>query len=75
MKYRLPKRIFEDSGYVDPKKSYHVHIENVVNRHKQNMKTMVDNVPRKLPWAFMLRPFSAKKALFPLEIHPMNIGV
>ncbi|KPA16695.1 hypothetical protein MHK_003087, partial [Candidatus Magnetomorum sp. HK-1] len=43
MKYISPKRIFEDSGYVDPEKSYHVNLENVVNRHNQDMKTMVDN--------------------------------
>jgi len=43
MNYQPPKRIFEDTGYVDPKKSYHVHIENVVNRHNQDLKTMVDH--------------------------------
>jgi len=43
LKYKPPKRIFEDTGYVDPEKSYHVHIENVVNRHKQDLKAMVDN--------------------------------
>jgi len=35
MNYQLPKRIFEDTGYVDPEKSYHVYFENVVNRHNQ----------------------------------------
>lgn len=43
MKFNPPKRIFEDTGYVDPEKSYHVHIENVVNRHNQDLKTMVDH--------------------------------
>ena len=43
MKYNKPKRTFEDSGYVNPKKSYCVSLENVVNRHHQDMKTMVDN--------------------------------
>ena len=43
MKYHPPKRIFEDTGYVDPKKSYYVQIENVVNRHNQDLKTMVDH--------------------------------
>jgi predicted AAA+ superfamily ATPase len=43
MNYQPPKRIFEDTGYVDPEKSYHVHIENVVNCHNQDLKTMVDH--------------------------------
>jgi len=43
MNYQPPKRIFEDTGYVDPENSYHVHIENVVNRHNQDLKTMVDH--------------------------------
>jgi len=42
MNYQPPKRIFEDTGYVDPEQSYHVHIENVVNHHNQDLKTMVD---------------------------------
>ncbi|MBT9439989.1 MAG: AAA family ATPase [Desulfobacterales bacterium] len=42
MEYRKPKRIFEDSGTVDPKMSYHVELKNVVNTRKQNIKTMVD---------------------------------
>ncbi|MBF0452312.1 MAG: hypothetical protein HQK75_16540, partial [Candidatus Magnetomorum sp.] len=42
MKYNYPKRTFEDTGYVNPEKSYHVNLENVVNRHNQDMKTMVD---------------------------------
>jgi hypothetical protein len=43
LNYIPPQRIFEDTGYVDPQKSYHVHIENVVNRHNQDLKTMVDH--------------------------------
>jgi len=41
MNYQPPKRIFEDTGYVDPKKSYHVHIDNVVNCHNQDLKTLI----------------------------------
>lgn len=40
--YRKPKRIFEDSGAVIPKKAYYVHLNNVTNTKKQNFKTMVD---------------------------------
>jgi hypothetical protein len=43
MSYQPPKRIFENTGYVDPEKSYHVNIENVVNSHNQDLKTMVDH--------------------------------
>ena len=43
MKYHPPKRIFEDTGYVDPEKSYYVQFDNVVNRHNQDLKTMVDH--------------------------------
>jgi len=43
LKYKPAKRIFEDTGYVDPEISYHVHIENVVNSHNQDLKTMVDH--------------------------------
>lgn len=42
MAYRKPKRVFEDSGAVDPKMSYHVELENVANTKKQDIKTMVD---------------------------------
>ena len=42
MTYRKPKRIFEDSGTVDPIRSYHVQLENVVNTKNQDLKTMVD---------------------------------
>ena len=42
MDYRKPKRIFEDSGTVDPVMSYHVELKNVVNTRKQDIKTIVD---------------------------------
>jgi len=42
MNYKKPKRMFEDSGVVDPRKSYHVELENVVNTKHQDIKTMVD---------------------------------
>ena len=41
-KYRKPKRIFEDSGTVDAEESYYVHLDNVINTKKQDIKTMVD---------------------------------
>jgi hypothetical protein len=34
--------MFEDSGTVDPKMSYHVELENVTNTKRQDIKTMVD---------------------------------
>ncbi|UCH97226.1 MAG: hypothetical protein JSV88_10350 [Candidatus Aminicenantes bacterium] len=40
--YRKPKRFFEKSGNVDPEMSYYVPLENVVNKDKQDMKTMID---------------------------------
>ena len=42
MDYKKPIRIFEDSGTVDPRMSYHVELKNVVNTRKQDIKTMVD---------------------------------
>lgn len=42
MKYRKPKRTFEDSGSVNPEQSYYVLLENVTNTKKQDIKTMVD---------------------------------
>ncbi len=42
MNYKKPERIFEDSGTVDPKISYHIELENVVNTKNQDIKTMVD---------------------------------
>jgi len=42
MNYKKPERIFEDSGTVDPKISYHIELENVVNTKNQDIKTIVD---------------------------------
>jgi hypothetical protein len=42
MNYKKPKRMFEDSGTVDPKMSYHVELENVANTKGQDIKTLVD---------------------------------
>ncbi len=42
MNYKKPKRMFEDSGVVDPHMSYHVSLENVVSKRKQDIKTLVD---------------------------------
>ncbi|KPA14917.1 protein containing ATPase domain, prokaryote [Candidatus Magnetomorum sp. HK-1] len=43
MKYKHPKRTFEDTGFVNPEQSYYVPLGPVVNRHNQDMKTMVDH--------------------------------
>ena len=40
--YNKPKRYFEKSGVVDPKASYYVPLENVMNMDNQDIKTMVD---------------------------------
>jgi len=40
--YRKSGRTFEKSGSVNPKTSYYVSLENVVNTDKQDIKTMVD---------------------------------
>ena len=42
MEYKKPRRIFEDSGLVDPVGAYHVNIEKVLNTKGQDIKTMVD---------------------------------
>jgi hypothetical protein len=42
LQYRKPVRTFENSGTVNPKLSYYVPLENVTNKKKQDMKTMVD---------------------------------
>ena len=34
--------MFEDSGVVDPHMSYHISLENVVSKRKQDIKTLVD---------------------------------
>lgn len=40
--YQEPLRIFEGAGLVNPRESYYVPLENVINRNKQDIKTMVD---------------------------------
>lgn len=40
--YRKPVRIFEGAGYVNPEESYYVPLENVTNRNKQGLQTMID---------------------------------
>jgi len=40
--YQRPKRIFEDSGTVNPEVAYFVPLDNVTNTKKQDIKTMVD---------------------------------
>jgi len=42
MEFKKPKRIFEDSGIVDPASAYHTEMEDVVNTKGQDIKTMVD---------------------------------
>jgi hypothetical protein len=42
MIYQKPKRMFEDSGTVNPKEAYYVPLDNVTNTKNQDMKTMVD---------------------------------
>ena len=42
MQYKKPKRIFEDSGVVNPKDACHVLLDNVTNTRGQDIKTMVD---------------------------------
>jgi len=41
--YKKPGRIFEDSGAVIPEEAYYVHLDNVTNTKKQDLKTMVDH--------------------------------
>lgn len=41
-KYKKPVRVFEKSGLVIPEMSYYVPLENVVNRDKQDIRTMID---------------------------------
>ncbi len=41
MQYKKPKRIFEDSGVVNPKDACHVLLDNVTNTRGQDIKTMV----------------------------------
>ena len=42
MVYRKPKRTFEKFGSVNPKTSYYVPLENIVNMDGHDLKTMVD---------------------------------
>ena len=42
MQYKKPKRIFEDSGVVNPEYAYHILLNNVTNTKGQDIKTMVD---------------------------------
>jgi hypothetical protein len=42
MIYRKPKRMFENSGTVNPDEAYYVPLDNVTNTKKQDMKAMVD---------------------------------
>ena len=77
MNYKKPKRIFEDSGTVDPKMSYHVELENVVNTKNQNIKTMVDMgryfsifAPRQSGKTTFFKGFSSK-----LEKDPAYVSI
>jgi AAA domain-containing protein len=77
MNYRKPKRIFEDSGTVDSKMSYHVELENVVNTKNQDIKTMVDMgryfsifAPRQSGKTTFFKGFSSK-----LEKDPAYVSV
>ncbi len=40
--FRKPKRFFEKYGSVNPRISYYVPLDNVVNRDNQDIKTMID---------------------------------
>ena len=42
MQNKKPRRIFEDSGVVNPEDAYHVLLDNVANTKGQDIKTMVD---------------------------------
>ncbi len=42
LKYVKPRRIFEGAGTVVPEESYYVPIENVVNKNKQDIRTIID---------------------------------
>ncbi len=42
MIYSPPTRFFEDSGAVNPVEAYYVPLDNVTNRKKQDIKTMID---------------------------------
>jgi hypothetical protein len=75
--YSKPKRIFEDSGTVDSKMSYHVELENVVNTKNQDIKTMVDMgryfsifAPRQSGKTTFFKGFSSK-----LEKNPAYVSI
>jgi len=75
--YSKPKRIFEDSGTVDSKMSYHVELENVVNTKNQDIKTMVDMgryfsifAPRQSGKTTFFKGFSSK-----LEKNPAYVSM
>jgi len=75
--YSKPKRIFEDSGTVDSKMSYHVELENVVNTKNQDIKTMVDMgryfsifAPRQSGKTTFFKGFSSK-----LEKDPAYVSI
>jgi hypothetical protein len=40
--YKKPRRFFEDSGTVNPEEAYYVPLDNVTNRKKQDIQTMID---------------------------------
>jgi hypothetical protein len=40
--YQKPIRIFEGAGFVNPDESFYVPLENVTNRNKQDIQTMID---------------------------------
>jgi hypothetical protein len=40
--FHKPIRIFEGAGFVNPDESFYVPMENVTNRNKQDIKTMID---------------------------------
>ncbi len=40
--YQKPKRTFEEAGLVDPRQSYYVTLEHVVNTRNQDIDTMLD---------------------------------
>ena len=67
MKYKKPKRMFEDAGTVDPKMSYHIELKNVTNTKGQGIKTLVDQgryfsifAPRQSGKTTFFKNFSSK---------------
>ncbi len=77
LEYREQRRIFEDTGTVDPKIAYHVELENVTGVRKLDLKTMVDMgryftifAPRQSGKTTFFENFCAK-----LEKDPTYIGI